>query len=69
LELLKWAQGLYIGAQPKFLHIPHSGLRGANLAPILWPKQGKWAKLFLGPNYKTWAHMRLGPQIGQNALH
>jgi hypothetical protein len=35
-ELLKWAQGLYIGAQPKFLHIPHGGLYGANLGPNLW---------------------------------
>jgi hypothetical protein len=36
LELLKWAQGLYIGVQPKFLHIPHGGLCGANLVPKLW---------------------------------
>ena len=32
------------------------------------PKQGKWAKVFLGPNYKTWAHMRLGTKMGQSAL-
>jgi hypothetical protein len=36
LELLKWVQGLFIGAQSKFLHIPHGGLHGANLAPKLW---------------------------------
>jgi hypothetical protein len=33
------------------------------------PKQGKWAKVFLDPNYKTWVHMRLGPEMGQRALH
>jgi hypothetical protein len=33
------------------------------------PKQGKWAKVFLGPNYKTWAHMRLGPEMDQRALY
>jgi hypothetical protein len=32
------------------------------------PKKGKWIKVFLGPNYKTWAHMRLGLEIGQRAL-
>jgi hypothetical protein len=33
------------------------------------PKQGKLPKVFLGPNYKTWAHMRLGPKMGQRALY
>jgi hypothetical protein len=35
-KLLKWAQGLYIGAQPKLRPIPHGDLRGKNLAPKLW---------------------------------
>jgi hypothetical protein len=32
-------------------------------------KQGKWAKVFLGPNYKIWAHMKLGFEMGQTTLH
>jgi hypothetical protein len=36
LGIVKMGQGLYIGAQPKFLHISHGSLHGANLALKLW---------------------------------
>ena len=32
-------------------------------------EQGNQAKVFLGPNYKTLVHMKLGPKMGQKALY
>jgi hypothetical protein len=62
-------KGFTLGSNPNFF-TSHMAIYMAQIwRQNFGPKQGKWAKVFLGPNYKTWVHMRLGPQMGQKALH